>query len=556
VKTESHSDYSLVEERVEVRNRVCPGCLKDVPDCEASIRQVLYFREVDKHYTCHLFCLPGSHLLSVLPKASTARVVPLVELQPLLALPACHLLELRVSHPLLADPFITLSKKLPLYSRLPGLQGVLLFEGSRLLDANIIAIGMEEFRVALAVYDVVEPLTSCEFLVELGQVREGEVEVAHRLALLRLEVVRSQSRINSLIMEMNFKYPFPSRGVLVLLKRVVLQGYEDRSSSAGDSPLSQYGLSFEGSSGASLEEFFEKTEEDSLYEQVRGRVAHLSKSNQGSRNLQDILNKCSPKEFEAIFAEILDSLLDLVRDQYANYMLQVIFQRCTEEQRVKLLRGLDQHLLEVVLNKKATHCVQTLVGLTVSPREFTLLAQCLADEAGLVRACLNNNGTHFIQKCIHQLPLGNLLPVADILIEHFLEVACNSYGICVLKAIVTKSRGSPLFARLVELAARNLREIMSDVYGNYLVQHFLEVGGEVNCHLLTEAVLSIFPLCLQNRQSSAVLEKCSALYTSHFISKVKEIILEKDLFEELLNNRGIAILQRLVSENITDKFTV
>jgi hypothetical protein len=53
-----------------------------------------------------------------------------------------------------------------------------------------------------------------------------------------------------------------------------------------------------------------------------------------------------------------DDFVDLIGDEYANYMIQKLFQVCLPEHRYRLMRKLAPEMPIVVKKKQGTHTIQ------------------------------------------------------------------------------------------------------------------------------------------------------------------------------------------------------
>jgi hypothetical protein len=62
------------------------------------------------------------------------------------------------------------------------------------------------------------------------------------------------------------------------------------------------------------------------------------KTQKGSRMMQKFVNKRSPEEIYAILEKILNFIKELMCDSYANYFIQKLFQCCTCNQRLEILK--------------------------------------------------------------------------------------------------------------------------------------------------------------------------------------------------------------------------
>jgi hypothetical protein len=100
----------------------------------------------------------------------------------------------------------------------------------------------------------------------------------------------------------------------------------------------------------------------------------------------------------------------MVTDPYANYAAQAIFQRCSQDQLARIIKGLAGSIPDLAVDKKGTHTLQALVGLLEGEQALETVVQALA---GKVLAVANhNNGTHFLQKVMLALPKPCLEPLA------------------------------------------------------------------------------------------------------------------------------------------------
>ena len=54
-------------------------------------------------------------------------------------------------------------------------------------------------------------------------------------------------------------------------------------------------------------------------------------------------------------------LKEMIMDQYGNYLFQKIFKMATNLKKKKCLKSLQPYLIELLVSKEGTHCIQTLV---------------------------------------------------------------------------------------------------------------------------------------------------------------------------------------------------
>lgn len=74
-------------------------------------------------------------------------------------------------------------------------------------------------------------------------------------------------------------------------------------------------------------------------EEYKGKIHLIAKEQQGCKFLQRILEIGNPEEILMIYSEIKDHILQLMKDPFANYLIQKFFVLCTPNQITQLLIG-------------------------------------------------------------------------------------------------------------------------------------------------------------------------------------------------------------------------
>lgn len=67
------------------------------------------------------------------------------------------------------------------------------------------------------------------------------------------------------------------------------------------------------------------------------RIIDLAKDQSGCLFLQNVLKEATPCNMEKIFGEIIGSIVDLMIDPFANYLVQMLLERCDENQKAQVV---------------------------------------------------------------------------------------------------------------------------------------------------------------------------------------------------------------------------
>jgi len=168
-----------------------------------------------------------------------------------------------------------------------------------------------------------------------------------------------------------------------------------------------------------------------------------------------------------------------------------------------------QKALEVISPEQQSHLVKELEGHVM---------KCIKDQ----------NGNHVIQKVIEQVPAPFTQFIVDTFVNKVFSLATHPYGCRVIQRILEHhsdndldfdekrhpiTRGNPPQQILKELFHCTI-SLVQDQYGNYVIQHLLELGRPQDKHEIIKQLRGkIVQLC-QHKFASNVIEK-SVQFGSH-----------------------------------------
>ena len=267
-------------------------------------------------------------------------------------------------------------------------------------------------------------------------------------------------------------------------------------------------------------------------------LADLSRTKPGSKQVQAWITAASAEQLQTIMHTLSPHFLHLSQDPCGNYVCQRLLQHCSATERLQLLESLKEALAGLALHPIATHVVQTLVSLVSLPGEEALVGVWLQQH--FMRLARHEYGTHVVQKLL----LSCRRPVLELVLAHFPELATDKFGIGVVKRSITDAVGSEREELWQVLAPRAL-ELSQDPYGNYAVQHVLEVWPNTAC--------TLYETSLQGRITQLSLQKCSSNVVEKCVEKADPATLDSILSEVtsrlvLLasNSFGIYVLRSLL----------
>ncbi|KAI9814515.1 MAG: mRNA binding protein puf3 [Phylliscum demangeonii] len=243
----------------------------------------------------------------------------------------------------------------------------------------------------------------------------------------------------------------------------------------------------------------------------------MAKQQEGCRFLQHILDIEVVEDVRVIFQEVNSHVVELMTDQFGNYLCQKLFETCNDEQRTILVNYTVPHLENMATHPHGTRAVQKMIECISTPDQVQLLIHGL--RGCVVELAKHQNGNHVVQSCLARFRSEpeNLQFFIDAMRGNLADVATHRQGTCVLQRCVDFASASQQ-KQLVAEAARDIIPMSQDPYGNYFVQYML---GKVRKELARTIMF-------------AVMDNISTLSTQKFSSNVALLVAHFDQRRELV----------------------
>jgi len=267
-------------------------------------------------------------------------------------------------------------------------------------------------------------------------------------------------------------------------------------------------------------------------DEVVGQVLSVARDQNGCRFLQRKFDEGGESAIAPVLPEVLDNVVQLMTDPFGNYLVQKLLEKCSDEQRLEVLKRVaaNNELVNVSLNTHGTRAVQKLIETLSSPEQVQIVIKAL--EPGVVSLIKDLNGNHVVQRCLQRLGPRDSQFVYDAAGAHCVEIATHRHGCCVLQRCVDFATGEQR-DRLVEEIAKNGLVLSQDPFGNYVVQYILELGLPWASAEVMKRLLGHYSELAVQKFSSNVVEKCLKLGGSILDDTrayvIKEIMLSPQL---------------------------
>ena len=279
-------------------------------------------------------------------------------------------------------------------------------------------------------------------------------------------------------------------------------------------------------------------------EEFLKNVLNHIKDQQGCRLIQRKISE-NPEISNTLFDILYKNIITMSKDLFGNYVIQKILENVKPNYLVKFIELISQDFNNLSISIYGTRVVQKILEIVSKPRytsDKEIYEQCFQTinnyiTKNIVELSSNNNSSHIIIKYVNEIKY----PQNDLLYKevynNFVPLCKNKHGCCVIQKCIDFGTDEQK-NKLLELSNLNCENLISDQFGNYVIQFVLGL----NINIINEKVYEILyknliPLC-KEKYASNVIEK-------FLINKSKESI---DIINILLNN------EKYLHELIIDQF--
>ncbi|KAB2042761.1 hypothetical protein ES319_D02G239200v1 [Gossypium barbadense] len=283
----------------------------------------------------------------------------------------------------------------------------------------------------------------------------------------------------------------------------------------------------------------------SSLKELKGRISAVAKDQKGCRLLQKKFDDkiIQREDIDMVISEVKDQLHELMVHQFANYVIQKLFEVINQQQTTELLLVLvtrKQRFMEVCTDTLGTWAVQKLMLRMKSQEQISILLSVLKPIA--VTLTNNIHGHHIIDQCIFTFSNEDTKHIADEIANNCMDIATDKSGCCVLNQCLSHVQ--------IEARDRMLAEIISNAfilsehcYGNYVVQFV--VGMRLR-HVTSNLIMQLrgtYVSLSMNKYGSNVVEKCMKCSSEHASMIIKEIMFDIDFLKVLQDAYGNYVIQ-------------
>ena len=222
------------------------------------------------------------------------------------------------------------------------------------------------------------------------------------------------------------------------------------------------------------------------------------------------------------YPNILEYIQELATDQFGNFYIKKLFQFLSEEKLLQLIAILFPILPAVGANQYGARVLQDLIDFLNTEKLINSFIKILIPHIDVF--ITDQNGSHVIYKI---LSLSDYQSSIVLFFEHILtkigEIASSKKG-CTFIQKCLETLNEEKLIMLIKAITANLFSIITNKYGNYIIQSVLTIDNFEYKKGIYEEILKNVCFYSNQKYSSNVMEKC-------FLEKKVDLLLTTTILE-------------------------
>ena len=267
---------------------------------------------------------------------------------------------------------------------------------------------------------------------------------------------------------------------------------------------------------------------------------------EGSRQGQNIINKMKENEVDILLNKIFPYLSEIFKDKYGNYFSKKLIQIVVPNQRIKLIKNLENNFILLSKSLYGTHPIQFLVETINMFEEKNLILNYIINKT--LELALDQRGNCVLKKFIISTKDEERKELNKNLIQNIDKLIFNQYGVIILVSLIKHSKDIFIHKQISDFIINNNPiYFIRHPYSNYVVQGLLIYTDlKLNEEIIKIITNNYLVLSLQ-KNSNKVVENCIKFGKKSIVKKIFKDLLEKNNLECLLNNYyGNFVLEKLI----------
>ncbi|ETO14552.1 hypothetical protein RFI_22816 [Reticulomyxa filosa] len=192
-------------------------------------------------------------------------------------------------------------------------------------------------------------------------------------------------------------------------------------------------------------------------------------------------------------------------DNFGHYVVEALFAQASDLKKLEMLKIIEQDIGTVACHKQGSFSIQSLMETFTKSEQMDQLMKML--QLDIKNIILSNSGHFVILRYLQKYKFPWTRFIHKAMMNYIVEFATDHYGLRVMKAAIEAGPAEEMIG-VYNAVVKHTNSLVENQYGNYVVQHLLEVAPRVITDGIKEKMHGKFVRYSKQKFSSNVVEKC------------------------------------------------
>ena len=290
------------------------------------------------------------------------------------------------------------------------------------------------------------------------------------------------------------------------------------------------------------------------YEFLSSNLYILLKDQLACKYLQEKLDTDTFKAIYYFYPSLLQNLLLLIKDSFANYFIQKICYYLNEEQIDKILEIIRPEFFDISSDNHGTRAIQGIMNTLQTKKLRNSFFDII--KPIFINLIYDLNGIHIIYKFINEFP-EFLNATNNIIADNCVNLGTHKRGCFFVQNYLMMLRGNHNnhYNFIIEKLLNICLILITDKVGNYLVQFLLTLGNKGIISCIVNKIINNISYYCKLKYSNFVIEKLISSATFKDKNRIIEKISSPEILTDLIFNEqgNYIIMKALIDSNDEQK---
>ena len=296
------------------------------------------------------------------------------------------------------------------------------------------------------------------------------------------------------------------------------------------------------------------------------KLVLMIKSQSGSKSIQKKIEEKQNEFTTKLYEQIKNNLVEIINDQYGNYVIQKLVEHCDKKIISQMLKKLyygnngennfKNNLLEISINPYGTRALQKMLdnlGNNMTEEDINILLKF--SQGNIYQMMKDINGNHVIQSIIENIKnKDHLTPIYKEICDNIVNIMKTKSGSCCVFPKILNNINEEDSDKMINCIIDNIEKLINDENANFAIQKIIKLNKNVyNNKIYNYLQDKIVKLSMQKFSSNVI--ETFIMNIPSFKDKIIGKIIESNSIINLLSDKfGNYIIQKSLSNANSDDF--